>query len=772
MTDIAPIKGLIELQDDFTSQLGLAEAALGNFTKKNQESLKAVGIAAGLVAGAVTAIAVAAVELGKRGADVNDVNDTLIHFAGGAREADAAMEALRAGTKGTIDNFVLAKDAAHLLSAGVKLTTDDFSTLGQAAFVLQNRGLGGTKEQLELVSDALVTGRTRSLQMALGVVDAGDAEENYAKKLGVTKDQLSDSGKVEAHRIEVMRILKAAVKDAGDQQVDFGERFEVASASVQNWLDDLGSAIAKSPVLAAGLDAITEAVTSAFGGDKSDSVKYFTELIEDGAVKVIDFAQVMIMGARVVSGAWNAIKTIVLGVETIIVGAIASIVQNIAYAAKVGEKLHLVSPVAAAEVQGVADNLKNMTLALADQTAEAAKGIFGHTEFSTSMDNLSEKLTKIKTSMLTVAAETRNKKDADKEATVESTKLAVSQDELNKKMIDGTKVAAALAKSTSELSAMWADYYAEVAKNSLTTAQAQQFDIEATFQKNVASLDKLDPLYKQKYELFRKIADEQLGAISADWDSVKDTSIEGMQEMADKALATLEMMENGSLHFTREALEAQRQKWQDLSNAARGWGKEASTAVQDVASVIKILDAAWVTDSDIAAATINKTTVMVRTLAGELISLAEAQKRQQQGGSYDVTSANFETALKNYLTNGGFNPTAAGVREYRDPRKLAKQGYSFAEIIKYAYDGQQQGPLPPPQGPRIPGFAEGGMVMVGERGPEAVRLPFGSAVYPHGTMPGGNVTNIFHVNGTASDVARQISEQIMFRLKMTRQFSA
>ena len=57
-----------------------------------------------------------------------------------------------------VDDFTLMKESAHLLSAGVQLTAADFGTLGSAAFILQNRGLGSTKEMLDLVSDAILLG--------------------------------------------------------------------------------------------------------------------------------------------------------------------------------------------------------------------------------------------------------------------------------------------------------------------------------------------------------------------------------------------------------------------------------------------------------------------------------------------------------------------------------------------------------------------------------------------------------------------------------------
>ncbi len=735
MPDIAPIKGLIELTDNYTGQLGLAQAALGNFTQKNQESLKAVAGAAGILGATFAAITVAVVELGKRGSDVNDVNETLIHFAGGAKQAAETMEALRQGTKDTVANFDLAKEAAHLLSAGVKLTTDDFKTLGEAAFVLQNRGLGGTKEQLELVSDALVTGRTRALSMALGVIDAGDAEENFAKKIGVTKDQLSDAGKVEAKRIQVMDILSHAVKDAGAQERDFGEELEHARTIVTNWIDDLGSAVAASDVFKAGFKAIETAVGGAFGGDKQASVKYFTNLIEQGAIKTADFAQVAISMAKVVEGAWNAVKGVVLGLETAVVGIGLGVVASLEAITLAASKLHLIDPNAIEGIRQTRLELQGMTTSLAEQTAEASRSVFGHTQFDTTLDKLSASLTDVRNAMQKASEETAKTTGTTKDADATAKKMGETQAALNAKFIDTVKVQKELEKSTRELAAIMGDYYKEVAQNSQTSAQLQQADIEGTFQKNVASLDKLDPLFKEKYHAYRMIADEELNGISADWDSVKDKSIEGMQEAADKAFNTLRLMESSSLHFTRETLEEQRQKWRDLQDAAKGFGTDTKQAINEVVSTIQILDHAWVTDSDIADATISRTTVMVRTLSGELISLAEAQKRQQAGSSADVTTANFKAAINDYITGHGFNPSGQGVTQYRDPFTLAKGGYSFSEILRYAFDKNYQEKLPPPQGPRIPGFAQGGTVMVGESGPEVVRLPLGSTVYPNGTSP-------------------------------------
>lgn len=780
MTDIAPIKGLIELTDNFTGPIGLAEAALSNFSKNNQESLKAVAGSLGIVTAALGAAAAATIELGKRGSDVNDVNATLEHFAGGAGAAKAAMDALRDGTKGTVDNFVLAKDAAHLLSAGVKLTTDDFSTLGQAAFVLQNRGLGGTKEQLDLVSDALVTGRTRALAMALGVIDAGDAEENYARKLGVSKDQLSVAGQAEAKRIEVMRILNAATKDAGDQQRDFGEEFEFVKAQVVNYVDELGSGIASSTVFAAGFKAIETAVQGAFNGDKEASIKAIVRAIESGAIMAIDFAQGTITMARVVEGAWEGVSAVVLGFETFFVGFAARVVQGIALIAEAGTKLHIIPADVTAAIEDTSTKLEAMTSDLASQTAEAARAVVGHTAFDKTLDSLSDGLNSVRGAMSAAKLATVEDTKAKSDASDATKKNAASQAELNAKMIDQAKIVAALTKSSKELSTVWDDYFALVAKTSGTTRDQQIGDIEATFNKQVSSLDALDPLFDAKYKAYRAIADEQLKGIASDWDSVKDKSIEGMQAAADKALETWKRMQDGGLHFTRDVMDAQKAKWRELQDAANGWGTTAKQAIGETADKVKVLDASWVTDEDVAKATINRTTIMVKTLSGELVTLAEAQRRQREGGSFDVTSQNFAQTLQSVITSGGWNPSGLGSNiDTAKAYDFARQGYSFQEILQiFAAMKTSNQPPPPPRGPRIPGFAMGGVVDIktGEDGPEVVRVPLGSTVYPTGTGPsdvrGGAITIVQYINGTADEVARKSARELMKTLKNSRQFPA
>lgn len=159
----------------------------------------------------------------------------------------------------------------------------------------------------------------------------------------------------------------------------------------------------------------------------------------------------------------------------------------------------------------------------------------------------------------------------------------------------------------------------------------------------------------------------------------------------------------------------------------------------------------------------------VRTLAGEYLSLAEAQKRHDAGNatSFDLDTPEGRAAVPEDLArwlHEGYSLQQAAIAA----AAWAAGGAALAAL--------SSDPAMTPIGPRVPGFAEGGTVAVrvGERGPETVRLPLGSTVFPSGTGAGdgGSIVNHFYVNGTAEDVARQVSDRLMKQWKLGRRFGS
>jgi hypothetical protein len=147
---------------------------------------------------------------------------------------------------------------------------------------------------------------------------------------------------------------------------------------------------------------------------------------------------------------------------------------------------------------------------------------------------------------------------------------------------------------------------------------------------------------------------------------------------------------------------------------------------------------------------VNANANAVKKLSSELGSLAKASS-----ASFDVNKTNLGSTAASFGLNQG------------DVTAWAKLGYSFSQILQFAKQGPPPPGTPTGPGPKIPGFAEGGLVMVGENGPEPVRLPFGSSVYPSGTplsATGGasrsQVNNIY-INDTLRSAAGKVGDEIL-----------
>jgi transcriptional regulator with XRE-family HTH domain len=285
------VEVVMKLRDEASAQLATFKDKLKEFGGITGEVMLAA-------AAAVIAVTASIVALADHGSQINDVRDGFTHLAGGIDAADAIMTKMRDGTKGTITNFDLMTDATKLLSTGVKISSEDFGTLSEAALVLSHRGFGSVKDILDAVNDAMITGKTKGVSLMLGVVDQTAAEHKYAESLGVGVESLSSIDKAEAHRQAVLEMSRKLVADAGEQHLTFAENIEHAKAAVQNWVDALASSVAESPAVMGALNAIEDAVKTAFGGDSQTlldevliGINSFADAVKASVPYVVSFAR-------------------------------------------------------------------------------------------------------------------------------------------------------------------------------------------------------------------------------------------------------------------------------------------------------------------------------------------------------------------------------------------------------------------------------------------------------------------------------------------------
>lgn len=149
------------------------------------------------------------------------------------------------------------------------------------------------------------------------------------------------------------------------------------------------------------------------------------------------------------------------------------------------------------------------------------------------------------------------------------------------------------------------------------------------------------------------------------------------QKQAQDAKASLDLMLANTGDFTAGQIRAAQQEYNEKERLLNHWAADANDHLNGVgdqtkqtAATVTLLDHAWVTDGDIASATLNKTTIMVRLLDGEVVSLDDALKRQQQGNSitYDLT-------------------TTAGVENYRSLNSGMQINLSDEQIMAFAQKG-------------------------------------------------------------------------------------
>ena len=178
--------------------------------------------------------------------------------------------------------------------------------------------------------------------------------------------------------------------------------------------------------------------------------------------------------------------------------------------------------------------------------------------------------------------------------------------------------------------------------------------------------------------------------------------------------------------------------------------RKAEAAVKDVAAATDVYDTGLrffaETVEKIVAPAIDTVEAKIRTLSGELISLADKAQRQSMGGTFelpplteaDVQSSGGAQRLKNLeqlytffpgRRPGGNGPTGLNPNDSQGWRIMLLEQQEYLRLLAAHNAG-------------IPGYAggvqhaPGGWATVGERGPERMYVPQGATILPHDSRGG------------------------------------
>jgi hypothetical protein len=281
--------------------------------------------------GALKGIVGTIVDLGTRGAAVTDLSTSFGVLAAKTGEtADAMLGSLREGVKGTLSDFDLMMVGNKVLGSGLIKTSDDMGTLAAGARLMAKATGGTTVEAMDKLTTAMASGRTAALKQLGLFVDSKVAVENYAAAHHKSVSDLTDADRAAALAAASLAALRQKLKDIPPDAADFGEQIDQAKATLTNLNDQVAVGVSQSPVLAAGMQAMGQALSTAFGGKQTNAVNLVVHAIEDVAIWVAKAAQVAVDGAGFMSDAFYGARFVLNALLEAVSKGVAAIAGQLA----------------------------------------------------------------------------------------------------------------------------------------------------------------------------------------------------------------------------------------------------------------------------------------------------------------------------------------------------------------------------------------------------------------------------------------------------------
>ena len=729
-------------------------------------------------------------ELALRGAVVNDVADAFDHLTESAGlTADVLLGDLRAGTHGTVDDFVLMQRTNQDLAAGLNLTEDQFRLLSDASFALAKATGTDVASALDTMSNAMIKGQAKGLALLTGKIDLKKAEQDYADSLAGTGQQLTAEGKLEVDRATMLGAIGTALDRLGPQQDSLKDKVEQAQTAWKNFEDELGRVIAQSPVLNAGLDAMRNALINAFGGTQETAIKNIASAIDNAGISVVDFGLAVVAVATPIHEAWSVIETLVLGVTTTVAGAVDFVLEGWTKLAQAANAVssHIVSDETVAAMVEVRTQLRGATEDLNAQTAEAAKGVIGQSDFDKTLAKLGGTLFNTRDAMVAAQAALTTHTDATTKNAAATDKAGTSQQGLNDQVVPATEYTKQYVAAWEELNKTGVDYQATV--DALNPKLVEQIEY---YLRAGASVKTLAEAYPQvgtagvaAIDAIQKKSIEASTSITKIWNEYTDVVGTGSQTAYQKAEAAIDKWyaddlakhqaaktataayydaiaalddakyaalaknriaddKDSKLHLENQAA-ADQEAYQFALQNQDQFSQQHIQKLRDTADASALAAARWGTAFEDAATTagaaVDKLTGAIDAVTSSLHALGQTGDMAEQQALSSVMKTVDASGIGQMMKMGTTNVNTMNAYEAAIAQGMAALGYQVQ--------------------PRASGgpVSAGTPYMVGESGPELFVPSSGGAIVPN--AGGMAVTlNITQPLGTPSQIAAAVSSAL------------
>ena len=167
---------------------------------------------------------------------------------------------LQKASKGTVANYDLILAANKAMSLGVTKNTSDFSTLMEIARVKAKNMWSTTTQAFNDIVTGLGRGSAPILDNLGIIVNATEANEEYAKSIGKTAKELTDAEKKQALINKVVADGKKQMQEMGDVALSEAEWSAKLEAQLKNLSDTIGTALI--PIVNTATDMIAPLIES------------------------------------------------------------------------------------------------------------------------------------------------------------------------------------------------------------------------------------------------------------------------------------------------------------------------------------------------------------------------------------------------------------------------------------------------------------------------------------------------------------------------------
>lgn len=237
---------------------GASVAALGLNTAVVRTAVALGGVGAALVG--------ATVSLGRFAQAGGQQLTVQSAFARRVGDSEAAINDLRRATSGLVGDYELMRQANTALTLGSASTIQEFAELAETAQAL-GRALG---LDAAFALESLNTGIARQSRLILDnlglIVDAQKANEEYARSVGKTVDELTEAEQAEAFRSEAMDQARQKLDEMGEATLNAGDSWTQLTVEIGNSIDEMKRWVAESDAVLGIFEGMRRTITEMRGG--------------------------------------------------------------------------------------------------------------------------------------------------------------------------------------------------------------------------------------------------------------------------------------------------------------------------------------------------------------------------------------------------------------------------------------------------------------------------------------------------------------------------